>query len=422
MNLEQKLQLKRAQFPVDVLFALLAFVLWLLSFHAVSAWLTPLGNITIILAGIFSCFAFALRSGFPNTSTFVIFSALLIRYLISPTFLLPADACLIFALYYVSVHGSVPARLASLIAALIGGALLSLPFFISQMTLNSTVILLLSETILLITALLGSLKRLRNEQLAALQRQEIASARNEIHNAEIAVAAERTRIAREMHDIVAHTLSVVITQADGGRYAAKANPQAAAAALENIAEMSRAALADIRSIIGVLRDPKESAQQLRPQPIGTDIAELISRIKDAGKEISYIRIGQPRSLPVGLGNALYRICQEALTNSMKHAGPNAAIAVILKWEENNISLEIIDDGRGAATKNDGHGHGLIGMRERAAVFGGTIEAGAKAQGGFRVKAVIPFPAETQQDSIKRVSSKYLQSQETSRGNKRPDEI
>lgn len=390
MNLEQKLQLNRDQLPLDVLFSLLAFVLWLLSFSEAAKSLSPVATATLAVTGVICCLAFALRSGLPNISTFIIFSALLVRYLLLPTSLLPADACLVLTLFYVSVHGSPGARLASFIAAIIGGALLSLPFFIAQMSLDSVVYLLLGETVMVITVMLGSIKRMQDEQHKTLQRQELVQARDEMRNADLAVAAERARIAREMHDIVAHTLSVVIAQADGGRFAAQSNPKTAVLALETIAEMSRAALADIRSIIGVLRDPHESAKELRPQPIDNDIESLITQIKEAGTPISLIRIGQPRALPVGLGNALFRICQESLTNALKHAGPNATIAVILKWEETNISLEVIDDGRGAATRNDGQGHGILGMRERAAIFGGTIEAGSKAEGGFRVKAVIPM--------------------------------
>ncbi|XCB29605.1 sensor histidine kinase [Arcanobacterium hippocoleae] len=390
MNLGQKIQANREQLPLDVLFALLAFILWLLTFSTAAESLGLIGEITLAVSGIVCCFAFAFRSEFPNTSTIVIYSTLLVRYLLFPTALLPADLCLILALYYVSVHGTPPARIASFIGALIGGALLSLPFFISELSLNSVVYLLLGETLIVITVTFGSLKRLRNEQRATLQKHELAHARDEIRNADLAVAAERTRIAREMHDIVAHTLSVVIAQADGGKYAAQTNPQAAAVALETISEMSRAALKDIRSIIGVLRDPTDNAKQLQPQPIDNDIETLVAKIKESGTPISYIRIGQPQALPVGLGNALFRICQESLTNALKHAGPNASIAVILSWEGTHISLKVIDDGRGAATRNDGQGHGIIGMRERAALFGGTIEAGARAEGGFRVKALIPI--------------------------------
>lgn len=391
MNLEQKFGLNRQQLPVDVIFALLSFALWLLSYAQIAVDLSLLGEIAFGFVGVVCTLAFALRSASTNLTTLLILASLLIRYLLDPAGLLPADLCLLFALFYISAHGTQAARFASFIAAIIGGGLLSLPFFLEQLNLNSVIYLLFCETLIVITMMLGSLKRMHNAQLAANRQREIAQARDEMRNADLAVAAERTRIAREMHDIVAHTLSVVIAQADGGRYAAQHNPAAAQKALETIAEMSRAALADIRSIIGVLRDPNENLKELRPQPIDKDIETLVHQMKDSGKQISFIRIGHVRALPVGLGNVLYRICQEALTNSLKHAGPNAVITVILKWEESNISLEIIDDGRGAASRNDGKGHGIIGMRERAAVFGGTIEAGPNAQGGFHVKALIPMP-------------------------------
>lgn len=135
--------------------------------------------------------------------------------------------------------------------------------------------------------------------------------------------------------------------------------------------MSRAALADIRSIVGVLREPNDNGAALRPQPVSHDITTLITQVKESGYDISFIQMGAVASLPAGIGNMLYRICQESITNSMKHGGPKISIVVKLQWHEDRVTLSVIDNGRGASVPNDGRGHGIIGMTERAELFGGT---------------------------------------------------
>ncbi|QJC21435.1 sensor histidine kinase [Arcanobacterium buesumense] len=205
-----------------------------------------------------------------------------------------------------------------------------------------------------------------------------------------AVVRERTRIARDLHDIVAHTLGVVIAQADGGRYAGRKDPDKALVALDTIADMSRAALTDIRSIVGVLREPADEEELLSPQPVTQDIDSLVARVQKSGFDIAFVQIGPIQTLPAGIGNVLYRICQESVTNAMKHGGPNVAIVIKLEWHETDVTLSVIDNGRGASVANDGKGNGILGMTERAALFGGTLEARARPGGGFIVRATIPY--------------------------------
>jgi signal transduction histidine kinase len=210
--------------------------------------------------------------------------------------------------------------------------------------------------------------------------------------AQNAVAAERTRISRELHDIIAHSLSVMIAQADGGRYAAAANPEAAIGALEAIARTGRDALADMRGIVRVLREEPETAtSELRPAPHVRDLEALVGETRQAGLDATLVRVGQPRYLPPGIGAALQRIAQEALTNVMKHAGPQARAVVTERWLADRIELTVDDDGRGAAADDDGEGHGLLGMRERAEMLGGALRAGPGPTGGFRVAATVPLP-------------------------------
>nr|PZM97199.1 MAG: hypothetical protein DIU73_06100 [Actinomycetota bacterium] len=205
----------------------------------------------------------------------------------------------------------------------------------------------------------------------------------------LAAAQERARIAREMHDVVAHTLSVVVAQADGGRFAAAKDPDAAARALGTIAEVSRSALAEMRSLLGVLRD-SDGDVALGPQPSIDDIPALVAQAREAGLEVSLVTTGTPHPLPIGAGLAIHRIVQEALTNVRRHAGPKARAFVQLAWEADALVATVSDDGRGAAASGDGTGQGLLGMHERVAMFGGTLTAGPKAGGGYVVRARLPL--------------------------------
>ena len=214
-------------------------------------------------------------------------------------------------------------------------------------------------------------------------------ARDTAAEAELAAAAERARIAREMHDVVAHTLSVVVAQADGGRFAARTDPDAAQRTLDTIAEVSRSALTEMRALLGVLRDSDGEAA-MGPQPSLDDIPALVGAMRDGGLAVSYVTTGTPRPLPIGAGLTLYRVTQEAVTNVLKHAGPAATAFVQLTWEADAVVLTVSDDGRGAAARNDGSGTGITGMRERVALFGGTLNAGPRAGGGFLVRARLPL--------------------------------
>lgn len=207
----------------------------------------------------------------------------------------------------------------------------------------------------------------------------------------LAAAAERARIAREMHDVVAHTLSVVVAQADGGRFAAKTDPEAAQRTLETIAEVSRSALTEMRALLGVLRDGDGEAA-MGPQPSLDDIPALVASMREGGLNVSFVTTGTPRPLPIGAGLTLYRVAQEALTNVLKHAGPDPVAYVQLTWEDDGVGLTISDDGRGAAARNDGSGTGITGMHERVTLFGGSLGVGPKAGGGFVVRARLPLGA------------------------------
>ncbi len=212
-----------------------------------------------------------------------------------------------------------------------------------------------------------------------------------VQERELAAADERNRIAREMHDIVAHSLQVIITQADGGRYAAAANPAAAVDALGTIADTGRGALAEMRRLLGVLRGPE--AAEFRPQPGLMDLPDLLDTMRLTGLDVDAVVTGTPRRpLPAGAELAAYRVAQEALTNAARHGGPDVRARVELTWSPSGLAIEVRDDGRGAAASpaTRGSGQGLRGLRERVDLFGGTVEAGPVVGGGFRVHATLPY--------------------------------
>jgi signal transduction histidine kinase len=203
--------------------------------------------------------------------------------------------------------------------------------------------------------------------------------------AEQAAAAERARIARELHDIVGHHLSVVVLQAAGAR----ASGKPAGAALEKIENSARQALDETSRLLNVLRDPDEEAG-LAPQPGIGELDVLAASVRAAGLPVNLVIDGDLTALPATVDVSVYRIVQEALTNVLKHAGP-ARAEVTIGYEQDTVTIEVTDNGTGQpGNGSPGGGHGLSGMRERAAVFGGELAAGPRPGGGFAVLARLPL--------------------------------
>ncbi|MGW3496635.1 sensor histidine kinase [Streptomyces sp. NPDC001020] len=193
------------------------------------------------------------------------------------------------------------------------------------------------------------------------------------------LAGERLRIARELHDVIAHSMSVVGVQAGYGHFVIDQNPAQARTALATIQEVSRDSLRELRGLLGVLRAGE--AEGLPPAPRLTDLEPLVTRIEEAGVEVSLSIIGERRELPPGIELSAYRILQEALTNVVKHAGP-AAVRVEIAYENDQLGIDVTDDGRGGPVGEGGHG--LAGMAERVRLYGGRFEAGPLPERGFRV--------------------------------------
>jgi signal transduction histidine kinase len=238
---------------------------------------------------------------------------------------------------------------------------------------------------------LGDLRRARMLRIAALEERAQLLDLERHQEMRLAATAERARIARELHDVVAHSLSVVIAQADGGRYAGRADPEAATGALDAIAATGRQALTDMRSLLGVLREG--GGEEYAPQPDVAAVAGLVDDVRASGLDVDLIVEGEPRPMPAGPQLAAFRIVQESLTNVLKHAGPAGRAWVRLQWRPDALELSVLDDGRGASAAMvtaDGGGQGLRGMRERATLHGGRLEAGPRSGGGFGVHAALPY--------------------------------
>jgi signal transduction histidine kinase len=242
----------------------------------------------------------------------------------------------------------------------------------------------------MIAWILGDSMRYRRGYYAALE-DKAARLEAERHaQAGIAAAAERARIARELHDVVAHHVSVMVVQADGAGYALRTDPDRAEAALGAIAGTGRQALTEMRRLLGVLRASSEYTE-LAPLPGLGELRELLDQARAAGLEVSYTLTGRPRPLSEGAELAAYRVVQESLTNTRKHAGLAASASVTLRYEPDGLTVEVIDDGIATPAEDTG-GHGLAGMRERIAMYGGTVQAGRLPGGGFGVTAHLPCPA------------------------------
>ncbi len=209
--------------------------------------------------------------------------------------------------------------------------------------------------------------------------------------ARIAVAEERNRIARELHDVLAHSVSVMVTQADGATYSLRKKPELAEQAMTTISGTGRAALAELRHLLAVLRNPDESTESRSPQPNAAGVRELVDRVRSLGLPVSVEVDGDLDDLPTGLGLSLYRIVQESLTNALRHAGRAASASVTVRNDGHRVDVEVVDDGhRAEVAEASSGGHGLIGMRERATIYGGTLEAGPAEDRGWRVHAVLPL--------------------------------
>ncbi|MGJ3508027.1 sensor histidine kinase [Enemella sp. A6] len=355
------------------------------------------GVINYLLPTLGICGLLALRRVRPLLSAIGIYGIALLNLMVAgPYGVAIANALVLLALYSVTVHGPRFATIPALLGALFGIFLLVITSQVDGLIGGLYPLVPGIGAVVAVWAL-AMMRRAREERLRAVNEKARLEAVSRSREAEIAVTEERARIAREMHDVVAHSLSVVIAQADGGRYAAAHDSDAAVRALTTISEIGRDALADIRRILGVLREGDEGQPLTTPQPLQDNLDELIAGVRGTGARVSLVRTGEAQALPPGFGLAVHRIVQEGLTNALKHAGPKAAITVGVHWRPGILRLQVDDDGRGAGAISDGKGTGLLGVKERAGLFGGTVQAGPRPGGGWRMRADLPLLPGTEQE-------------------------
>jgi signal transduction histidine kinase len=244
---------------------------------------------------------------------------------------------------------------------------------------------------LIIAWVLGDSMRYRRAYYLDLEDKARRLERERDQQAQIGAAAERARIARELHDVVAHHVSVMVVQAEGASYALDTSPETTRRALGTIAETGRSALAEMRRLIGVLRSEGNAADRA-PQPGVDQLEDLLEQVRATGIAVDFEVEGVPVPLPQGMALAAYRIVQESLTNTRKHGGPRVSAQVSLHYGEDELRMMVRDDGRGAAALTDGKGNGLTGMKERVAMYGGALQAGPRLEGGYQVEAVLPYRA------------------------------
>jgi len=433
---------ERYRFLVDLTLTVLAGLITVPG--GLSVYATRFDPTWIVVSSVLVLLPLAWCRTRPFASCTAVFVACLLQLWLFDLPVIAADFAAVVSVYCVTVYGPRWAYRMACGMAAFGSVALGLTF---SPSVDSLLLIIPTAAVLACAFAFGLVRRSRRAMLVAMRDRTERLEIERDQQAQIATAAERARIAREMHDIVAHSLSVVIAQADGGRYAADADPAAAQRSLGTIAETGRAALADMRRLLGVLRDdqpsrttplglvapdgvparlappgpargttapasaagtpgasgraapPSGSAAPLQPQPDAADIGHLVERARDDGMRISWARVGAERRLPPGVGLTLFRVCQEALTNVRKHAGPRPAVTILVRWGEDEVELRVDDDGRGlAAVGGTGSdepaptpGYGLLGMRERAEMFGGTLAAGPRRGGGFSVRFVVPIP-------------------------------
>jgi signal transduction histidine kinase len=291
-----------------------------------------------------------------------------------------ADVALLVAFYTVAARESLR-RTAAAAAVLELGVLLATIRWVPGHTAWLFFVLLSGMT----TAafFIGTTMRTRRAYLASVEDRAARLELERDQQAQLVAAAERARIARDMHDIVAHNLSVMIALADGAAFTTQDDPERAAAAMNQVSATGRQALTEMRRLLGVLREDLPAA--LEPQPGLVDLDQLLAQVRLVGLRGELVTEGRLPALTPGLQLTVYRLVQEALTNTLKHAVDARSATVRLRFADNQLEVEIVDDGAASRPPSLGtDGHGINGMRERASMYGGMVEAGPRVGRGWRV--------------------------------------
>jgi signal transduction histidine kinase len=329
----------------------------------------------------------AVRRRRPLVAGLAVAAALLLQFLVLGSSagngtLLPA----LVAAYTIGAHCEPPAAYAGAVAAILVPLVHELrnP---NLPTWHAVARAAAWDSLFVASWLLGAYLRTRRLYVAELHERAVRAERDRADEARAAVLHERTRIARELHDSIAHGVSVMVVQAEAAEEVIANDPAAAVGALTKIQRSGREALVELRRVVGILREDGDEPS-LDPEPGLARLDELVERVRAAGVPVELEVHGQAMPLPPAVDLSAFRIVQEALTNTLKHAGP--ARASIRVTYGDTLVVEVRDDGRGATASTRNGGHGIAGMRERVGLFGGELEAGPADDRGFRVRATLPL--------------------------------
>jgi len=335
----------------------------------------------------------ALRRRFPSAVFAVAAAAAFAQWALDMV-MPPEDFALLIALYTVAAHTSIRRCLAAVGIMEIGAVLVAMSWPYEGAALRVFVFI---SGMVTAAAVLGINTRTRRAYFATLEERARRLEFERDQQAQIAAATERASIAREVHDVVTHSLSVMVALTDGASYAVHTAPDRAAEAVAKASEVGRQAITDMQRVLGVLRGSAGAAMaELHPQPGLAQLDALLAEVRVAGLPVELVVSGARPDLSSGVELAVFRVVQEALTNTRKHAEPGASAKVRLDFDEDVIDVTVLDDGAvapAATPADDIGGHGIAGMRERVAAFGGELEAGPRSTGrGWRVHARVPVAA------------------------------
>ncbi|MCQ9384302.1 sensor histidine kinase [Brevibacterium sp. 50QC2O2] len=347
--------------------------------------------IGLVVVSVVLCGPYLLRRRYPIAVLGVILAAACVQLMLGAP-ILAADAMLLFAVYNVATRYLWWVSLAGTVVTLAWLLVAVVPRLGADFIDVGQLGVLIVVTLWVWTW--GTLVRIRRQYIAGLRERAEQAERERETNARIAVADERERIAREIHDIVSHSLSVVVVMSDGAAAKVYTEPDRAKTAILGVRDTGRTALAEMRRMLGVLRDDEPGSRA--PQPGVAQLGDLVAQSRTAGMPVTFTLDGETVPLPQGVELAVYRVVQEALTNARKHAGPGLTrVDVALTYRPDKVEVRVCDDGRGptAGVQPDSGGHGLVGMRERVAAHEGTLTAGPGTGGGFEVVAVLPREVE-----------------------------
>ncbi|MCW2901369.1 MAG: histidine kinase [Streptosporangiaceae bacterium] len=352
---------------------------------------TGIGETWLIVLTLGLCLPLIWRRRWPRAVFVVIAAACGVQW-IAGVLIQPGDVAVLVALYTVAARRGFRWGLAAALVAE-AGVVIELCQQVSSADWEH-----LRSPLAFLTVVIGGVwvfgiyMNTRRAYLRSLMERAARLERERDTQVQIAMAGERARIARELHDVVAHNVSVMVVQADGAAYAIETDRERAKQALEAISATGRTALAEMRRLLGVLRESDDTGSYA-PQPGVDQLTELVEQVRASGLPLRFEVKGVPAALSAGLELTIFRIVQESLTNTLKHGGAGVTADVSLHYGDEAVEVRVRDDGRGAAAVGDGQGHGLVGMRERVAVYGGAAQARPRPGGGWEVVARLPVREE-----------------------------